>query len=362
VKPTFWDYAVVFLLPIVIVFAITSLVLWATSAPAAMVDCISATCRVTSVEGDKVTGVGTGCVFEISNGNVFVLTNAHVADRDRMKVEFWEDGHLSRPLYGSTVMRSVSRDIAVISIDAAVFGQSLPNVIPIAPLNTQLHIGQTITSVGCANSAWATAFKGHIRNPVDDVGGLIAFDPTPALGRSGSAIFDEDGKHIVALLRAQRLEYKDGPPIYGLAVSIRDIWASLYGDMVDTGRTIKDRETFWPPAIQEQVPVQCGPRGCPTPGGSGQRVLPYRQRQDDIDRRQDRRIDDLYPTKPFEVPKLEVEPPADGGNVHESAPPPPVVKERGPPIGFIVGFLLLAAGVGMVLGLAVQWKATYPKL
>jgi hypothetical protein len=281
------------------------------------------------------------------------MTNAHVATSIRMELEFWSDGFKSRKIIGSTMLRAVSRDIAVIAIDASAFGRSLPNVIPIAPMDTKLYPGQVITSVGCAGGAWATAWEGHVRRP-DGIGGMIAFSPTPALGRSGSAIFDADGKMIVALLRAQAIDGRK-EPVYGLAVNIREIWAALYGAEYSTGIHVEDREVFWPPAVQ----VQCGPDGCPPSQGSGGYVLPYRQRQEQINRRQDKQIGDLYPGKPFKAPGAEVEPPADE-NLDQPPPQETAVKEQHPltVLSFlaVAGVLLICIGVGCAVGIGKEWR------
>ncbi len=67
------------------------------TAKASMTDCIDATCRITAADG----GVGSGCVFEIGQGRVYVLTAAHVAGKDR-------DGSL-RVLASGTPIAAVGR-------------------------------------------------------------------------------------------------------------------------------------------------------------------------------------------------------------------------------------------------------------
>ena len=81
-----------------------------TEADAAMIDCIDATCRVKTT--GRNTNVGTGVVFEISNGKVHVLTNAHVAKTSTMKLRFWRDGHQLDAVEGTTFLRDRDRDVA----------------------------------------------------------------------------------------------------------------------------------------------------------------------------------------------------------------------------------------------------------
>lgn len=358
-KPVKQSYfSAYFLVPMIVLLGCVALAMWAGQARGALPDCIDSTCRVTPGDG----GSGSGSVFLIEDGYVYVLTNAHVATTIRMGLEFWSDGHLSSKIFGSTVLRSVSRDVAVVAVEASVFGRFLPTAIPLAPLETELYQGQAVFSVGCAKGSWATAWRGHVHGEPGD--GRLAFNPTPALGRSGSAIYDADGEHIVGLLQAQRLDGLGGNPIYGLAIDIDTIYAAIYGNKVSTKNTVNDRETFWPPQKQAQ---DCGPQGCPTPQwrGSPQSgrgyILPYRQKQQQIDRRQDKGIGDLYPTKPFKVPdpelKIEIKP--------APASPkwkPPVVKKKGVSVGVIVVLVLIASVIGAVIGLVVQWKKTYRKM
>lgn len=361
-KPVKQSYlSAYFLIPMIVLLGCVALAMWAGQACGALPDCIDSTCRVTPGDG----GSGTGSVFLIEDGYVYVLTNAHVATTIRVGLEFWSDGHLSRKIYGSTVLRSVSRDVAVIAVETSVFGRFLPTAIPLAPLETELYQGQAVFSVGCANGSWATAWRGHVHEQPGD--GRVAFNPTPALGRSGSAIYDSAGEHIVALLNLQRWDKpKDqgGKPIWGIAVDIENIYAAIYGSGVKTSYNVTDRERFWPPQKQAQ---ECGPQGCPTPQwrGSPQSgrgyILPYRQKQQQIDRRQDKGIGDLYPTKPFKVPdpelKIEIKP--------APASPkwkPPVVKKKGFPMGVFVVLMLIASAIGCVIGLVVQWKKTYKKM
>ena len=74
----------------------------------------------------------------------------------------------------------------------------LPSAIPLAPRGTAVRAGQTLVSVGCANGAWATGWKGHA--VPGDADGELRFVPPPANGRSGSPILDAEGSRIVGVL------------------------------------------------------------------------------------------------------------------------------------------------------------------
>ncbi|HYW77935.1 MAG TPA: trypsin-like peptidase domain-containing protein, partial [Thermoguttaceae bacterium] len=261
-------------------------------ADAALSDCIDATCRITAPDG----GRGTGCVFEISDGRVYVLTNAHVATSTTLRLEFWRDGHQSQPLVGTTLLKSQQADAAVVVVDAGAFDQMLPSVIPIAAQDYLLRPGDTILSVGCAAGSWSTGFKGH---SLKYSGGDLYFLPTPANGRSGSAIFDAAGEQIVGLLRAR---VEDGAASHGVATSVQ----SLY-------RAFNSRQSATIDAPKSDArPTQCGPNGCPA-DSSQWRLSPYRSQQDQRDNRQDERIDRLYPTlpPPQYAPMTPIQPPLD---------------------------------------------------
>jgi len=218
---------------------VTLLLTEAHRSEAALSDCIDATCRITAADGSR----GTGCVFEIGRDHVHVLTAAHVVgDAETVSCEFWQQGHRSRPLPARVLARveDARCDAAVVVLAASQFGGRLPAAVPIAPPDYIVRPGAAVTSVGCARGSWSTGFKGHA---LGYRGADLCFTPTPADGRSGSAIFDAEGAMIVGLLRART---SDGAE--GIACSLQSLYAAL-------GR----------PAGQQEA--QCGPGGCPlTPG------------------------------------------------------------------------------------------------
>jgi hypothetical protein len=243
------------------------------TAKAAMTDCIDATCRITAADG----GVGSGCVFEIGDGRVFVLTAAHVVGNDTaVRCEFWRQGHQSRAISGQVIARSEAADAAVVAVPEAAFEGILPGVVPFAPRDFAVPAGATLSSVGCANGSWSTGWKGHALGYSD---GDLHFVPTPANGRSGSAIFDADGKIIVAVLRARTANDSEG-----IATPVKTIY--------DAFTTKTQSKPEWRESACE-TPAQCPggtcpggscPGGvCPMQGGSqpspAPYLLPYRYRE-----------------------------------------------------------------------------------
>ena len=263
---------------------------------ASLSDCIDATCRITTADGS----CGTGCVFEIDQGSVYVLTAAHVVGNDpAVQCEFWRQGHQSAPLAGQVLSRSEEADAAIVAVPETALGGLLPSVIPLAPRDTVIRPGDTLTSVGCANGAWSTSWKGHALEVED---GDLHFLPTPANGRSGSAVFDAEGQRIVGVLRA-----RTGDGAEGIATPIQTIYRA-FDVAPQSSKTAVPRSAMYaakalaepvardaaaePVARDEwaarldMVPVQCGPGGCcpqqqqqqPQPWQN--HLLPYRSRHD----------------------------------------------------------------------------------
>jgi len=244
----------------VAVLAIVLITLWAAGpATASIADCIDATCRITATDG----GRGTGCAFEHSQGYVYVLTAAHVVGQGRtVQCEFWRAGHQSSPLPALVIKRSSEADAAVVAVPESAFGGLVPKTIPVAPRDFVVRPGETLASVGCANGTWSTGFRGHA---LGYHGSDLHFVPTPANGRSGSAIFDAEGRMIVGLLRARTA---DGTQ--GIATSLQTLHAALAGQSQSEIRNPKSEIT------------QCPGGACPTPGSGNYQyhLLPgpqYRQ-------------------------------------------------------------------------------------
>jgi hypothetical protein len=277
--------------------AICFLTLWSVSmSHGAMTDCIDATCRITATDG----GMGSGCVFEISQGRVYVLTAAHVVGKDRtVRCEFWRQGHQSQPLEGEVIALTESADAAIVAVPEGAFEGVLPSVIPIAPRGYIVPAGATLSSVGCANGTWSTGWKGHA---LGYSGADLHFLPTPANGRSGSAVFDAEGKMIVAVLRARTVNDSEG-----IATSVQCIYDAFGKESRHSSLSLEeDRHSCLSPkedrhsclslreGSQEYLSstlVQCPggacPGGaCPTQPGSTPYLLPYRYREQNRNQQQ----------------------------------------------------------------------------
>lgn len=210
----------------------------------------AATCRIWNSTGEQ----GSGCVFEITGKNVYVLTNAHVVDAgDTVQCEFWWGGHQSKKLSGRVSARANEDvcDAAIVIVDVASFGGRLPVAIPFAPRGTQLCQGQTISWMGCPGNEWATAVVGHAAGIFpSDSGGRFVFRPAPRDGRSGSAVLNADGTAIVGLIHARTLDDQ-----YGIAFSTEALYTAF---------SSQEKDAQCPPG------QQCDPNR----GGGVRRVLP----------------------------------------------------------------------------------------
>ncbi|MGA2621675.1 MAG: trypsin-like peptidase domain-containing protein [Thermoguttaceae bacterium] len=273
---------------------------------AAIAKCLEATCRITAHDGS----CGSGCVLAIDRGQVYVLTAAHVvADASAVRCEFWRQGHQSQPLPGSVVRRWPSADAAVVGVAESAFGGMPPAAIPLAAPGRTIRPGETLASVGCAGGSWSTGWVGHA---LVCAGDDLHFVPAPANGRSGSAIFDADGRHILAVVRA-----RSGDNSEGIATSVQAIYRSLDADdqqmsaapVVEIGHHWRDASatqtltgtpaTGTGPATAWQL-TDCGPGGCPLcPPLFQNRLLPNRPNREAEGR-------GPYPTLP--PPAVDVKP------------------------------------------------------
>jgi len=158
--------------------------------------CLDATCRVRA--GGSV---GSGCVFASSRTHLFVLTAAHVLENaSQVECEFWQNGQALRRHAANVALQDTQEDVAVLALTRLPFGEQPPTIIPLAASDEAAKPETTLLSVGCANGAWATAWQGRIITRQQDA---IRFLPPPAEGRSGSAIFDAEGKNILGIILAR---------------------------------------------------------------------------------------------------------------------------------------------------------------
>lgn len=227
-------------------------------------DCHDATCRISTPNDYR----GTGCAFERAGGLIYVLTNAHVVKQHKtVNCVFWKAGHRSTPFQALVVARVLNDqcDAAVLQIPEALFMGNLPKVIPLARPTRKIAVGETILTVGCPEAKWASGLKGHA---LGYEGWKLAFTPTPADGRSGSAIFDATGEQIIGLLFAREVNDR-----YGYAVSIQALHRNLAASIKHTVHT--GREDC--PDCNESVGLG---DGLPLPYGG--RLMPWRNKEPEI--------------------------------------------------------------------------------
>ena len=130
-----------------------------------------------------------------------------------------------------------------------------PALFPLRRESYAVPAGATLSSVGCANGTWSTGWKGHA---LGYNGGDLHFLPTPANGRSGSAIFDAEGKMIVAVLRARTVNDSEG-----IATPVQCLYEAFGGQA-------KQPKPQWRES-QDSTLTQCPGGTCPSgtcPGGT----------------------------------------------------------------------------------------------
>ena len=254
-------------------------------AEASLNGCMDATCRITTPErmlpnGQRGSDRGSGCAFQRVAGSIWILTNAHVvAESTVVQCEFWQQGHQSDPLPGRVIAKDSGLDVAIVEVPEAAFGGRPPAIVPLAEATDFPRPNDTIISVGCANGAWATGWKGHVLGYQDSD---MHFVPPPANGRSGSAVFNAQGTKIVGLVRA-RIDASG----QGIAIGITALRSQMAATCSRVGAA-QPLAAIRPVARASGATVSsmeqggCGPGGC-GPGGCDAlkyRFLPYRQLQD----------------------------------------------------------------------------------
>lgn len=253
-------------------------------ADASLDDCLDAVCRVSHSDGDGTRSVGSGCAFEIAHAGepdaeVRVLTNWHVAEgRDDLTVEFWRAGHQSVQFRGVCRWGSYNprthRDIAVVGVPLADFAGLPPAVIPLADPAAWPRPGDTVLSAGCELGRWPSAWRGHVVDQADAA--AVRFLPISVEGRSGSPLFDADGKTIVGLIA-----WHDGQ--LGIAMTVQEIHRAFRGETgpVATvrskaqGEPLTETQLLGPWKPSPRCPGGICPLPRPTPAPQPKPATPY---------------------------------------------------------------------------------------
>lgn len=173
-----------------------------TSVFASLEDVVNATVRIQDGQF-----MGTGTVFNVDDTNIYILTNAHVAEHENLEVQFYKDGRISQPVPGKTIWRdfvpdsrgepSRPRDVAIVVVAKAA-SPVVPKPIGI-DLKHDCQVGETIVTMGHPSGEWPKLLRTTI-STIEDEGRTMTFEPVAEPGQSGSGIFDADGDHIIGLL------------------------------------------------------------------------------------------------------------------------------------------------------------------
>ncbi len=217
-----------------ILFAI--LIGFPSSACADIKNAMQAVCRVTvtykqpsksdsKVKVTKYT-IGSGVIYREDEKNFWILTAGHVVskkDIEKIEVAFFTKGFRTTRFKVKRIWVNYTsqapNDLAVLALEKASLSRwHMPKLVPVAPRTRQLKKFQTILTTGCPQGGWPTTFMGHIKNVSDTTFDLV---PCPHKGRSGSAVFDEDGKEIIGIVIWWR--DRNGSK-FGTAVSIEGIY------------------------------------------------------------------------------------------------------------------------------------------
>lgn len=227
---------------------------------------IESACMVATGDGSR----GSGCVYGYDEqGRGLVVTAQHVITGNRTATVYVGRELVRVPC--EIAMQNRSADVAVLRFNRADWphGKPLPRGVPIAPADWRVPEGHPVYSVGYPGAVRPALLlvaraRGYSQS------GMLAFHPGPELGRSGSAVFTHDADDNVVIVGV---------------ISVRNT-SSMRRDTIGYAATpAQFRKTG---LRVTGYPTQCGPMGCPVPGGQTQipgmgdyRLLPYRHNQDE---------------------------------------------------------------------------------
>jgi hypothetical protein len=152
---------------------------------------------------------GTGVVYAEDANYFYICSAGHVLRNNGIqdktaKIGFFCEGRRSQ-LVDSEVLwteykANTSDDLGVIRLKKELV-KGLPiKVIPFDSERDPISVDSSITSWGCANGSWVTGWSGRVTSSNNN---YIYFNPNPAVGRSGSPIFNKDSSKIVGIIVMQ---------------------------------------------------------------------------------------------------------------------------------------------------------------
>ena len=237
-------------------------------------DNLAATCRITYSPrpGTQSQHVGTGVALARGDGAIKVLTAAHVVDEVGATVSlvFWKAGQPREPVEGhvewASYVPGTARDVAIVSVPLSALGGDVPHTAGMSPRDIRLAIGDPVASAGCAHGNWPTLFVGHV---VAELGAAVEFEPAPAEGRSGSALFDLATGQVVGLVDWQTADRRRGR-----AMSVAELYRAFDGlepgPVIETAADSPSLRLIKPRCEacgyrHDPSQTQCGPDGCRLP-------------------------------------------------------------------------------------------------
>lgn len=234
------------------------------TAQAAIEDCIEATVRVRAAADG---GTGTGCCVNKTDSHLFILTNHHVAGGpgSQVTVEFWHRGFQSNTCTGYVVAAQIDQriDAALVAVARELVSPVDPPVIPLGEPGMEPKVGDTVVSVGCAAGAWPSAFKGNVKSILGSHQ-HVYFSPPVANGRSGSALFNEDGSRVVGLI-AWRSDAEQAGIAQSL-VLLNGLSQTGQGRIARYGAGDATTSVLLAAMQCKREDADCGPYGCTPPG------------------------------------------------------------------------------------------------
>jgi thiol-disulfide isomerase/thioredoxin len=199
----------------------------ATSTPTSAVHAklLEATVKI-SVEDADGSSAGTGTIVDARDGAALLLTCGHLfrtsGGKGPITVTFYQatpSGAQEREtVAGQLLNYDLERDLALVIVRP----QSAVQALPVAPANTPLAPGSSVTTVGCNGGANPTAMDSQITT-IDRYQGPpnVEVAGAPVEGRSGGGLFNQAGQLIGVCFAA------DPQSNEGLYASLPSIQAKL---------------------------------------------------------------------------------------------------------------------------------------
>ena len=217
---------------------------------------LEATVKI-SVEDSSGNSAGTGTIVDARDGAALLLTCGHLfresAGKGPITVTFYQStpagAQIRETAVGQLLNYDLERDLALVVVRPG----SAVKAMPVAPANTPLAPGATVTTVGCNGGANPTVLESSITT-IDRYQGPpnVEVAGAPVEGRSGGGLFNRAGQLIGVCFAA------DPQSNEGLYASLTSIQAKL--DSLKLGIVYQSPSTTIQAAgIQAAAPIQASP-------------------------------------------------------------------------------------------------------